>query len=314
MNKEYKKLLEKQHYRFIGEHSAVKICSWTKKALIDEGMCYKGKFYGINSHRCIQMSPAINFCDMDCVYCWRERNNSAFENVDQPKDIIDNAVNAQNKLLLGYKGHSKINKQRFNESKEPMHVAISLNGEMTYYPHLSELINEIKQRGWSSYLVTNGQRPDVLRKIELPTQLYISLDAPNKDLMLKITHPMHKDAWERLLESLDIMRELKRKTRTTLRLTVIKGLNDCEPENYAKLFMQADADFIEVKAYMWVGASQERLEIHNMPLHEDVRLFAEKISKYCNYSIEDEQESSRVVLMMKSDSSPRFIDFALSKL
>ena len=33
---ELKKLLEKQHYRFIGNHSAIKICTLTKKSLLDK--------------------------------------------------------------------------------------------------------------------------------------------------------------------------------------------------------------------------------------------------------------------------------------
>lgn len=310
MNQQYRKLLEKQHYVFVGDHSAVKICSWTKHALSGGGMCYKGRFYGINSHRCIQMSPAINFCDMDCVYCWRERNNSSFGKVDQPHTLMEKAVEAQKKLLVGFKGHQRVDRQRFSESTEPMHVAISLNGETTYYPHLSELIHDIKRRGWSSYLVTNGQRPDVLKKIELPTQLYISLDAPNKELMEQITRAMHNNAWDRLMQSLDIMAALKGKTRTTLRLTVVKELNDIEPEKYAKMFMKANADFIEVKAYMFVGASKEKLEQSNMPTHEEVKAFAEKIAQYCDYKIDDEHPPSRVVLMTKHDSAPRFIDFA----
>ena len=40
-----KKLMEKQGYRFIGNHSAVKTCEWTKKSLINKGSCYKQKFY-----------------------------------------------------------------------------------------------------------------------------------------------------------------------------------------------------------------------------------------------------------------------------
>jgi tRNA wybutosine-synthesizing protein 1 len=309
MNQAYKKLMEKQQYLFIGEHSAVKICGWTKKALQDEGMCYKGVFYGINSHRCIQMSPAINFCDMDCVYCWRDRNNSSFGKIDKPKEIMEAAIRAQRKLLTGYKGNPKTNQELMKESKEPMHVAISLNGEATYYPHLSELIRDIKRRGWSSYLVTNGMLPQVLENLELPTQLYISLDAANEELQNKITRSMHKDSWQRLMKSLDIMKSLKGKTRTTLRLTVVKGLNDREPEKYAELFMRANPDFIEVKAYMFVGASRERLEIQNMPYHEEVKAFAEKIAQFCPYKISAEQEASRVVLMTKEDSAPRFIDF-----
>jgi len=255
------------------------------------------------------MTPAINFCDMDCIYCWRERNNSSFDNVDQPKDILDNSLIAQKKLLAGFKGNKKTDMQKFKESHDPIHIAISLSGEITYYPLLSELIKEIKDRNWSSFLVTNGQQPKVLEKIEPPTQLYISLDAPNKELMHNITNPMHKDAWERLMQSLDVLAGLKGKTRTALRLTVIKGINDIYPEDYAKIFTKANPDFIEIKSYMFVGASRHRLTLHNMPLHHEVKAFAKEIEKYCDYRIEDEHKPSRVVLMTKSDSAPRLIDF-----
>jgi len=41
MDKGYRRLLEKQSYEFCGEHSAVKICEWTKKSLRGDGVCYK---------------------------------------------------------------------------------------------------------------------------------------------------------------------------------------------------------------------------------------------------------------------------------
>ena len=54
-----KKILEKQGYRFTGEHSSIKICDWTKKAIRGEGVCYKQKFYGINTIQCVQMTPTM---------------------------------------------------------------------------------------------------------------------------------------------------------------------------------------------------------------------------------------------------------------
>lgn len=311
MDTTYKQRLEKQHYRFIGEHSAVKTCTWTKKALRNKGVCYKSRFYGIQSHRCIQMTPSINFCDMDCLYCWRERNNSAFDIVDEPKQLLDNAIQAQRKLLCGNLGDARTDKKKMEESKKPLHVAISLNGEPLYYPLLSEFILEIKKRGMTSFLVTNGQMPSVLEKIELPTQLYISLDASNPELQKKITRPMHADSWQRLMRSLDILASLKGKTRTALRLTLVKGINDIEPEKYAELFRKANPDFIEVKSYMYVGASRKKLQIENMPYHEDVRAFAQQLEKYCNYAITDEQRISRVVFMTAPHSAERFLSLQL---
>ncbi|HRU81722.1 MAG TPA: hypothetical protein P5168_04145, partial [Candidatus Methanomethylicus sp.] len=63
--------LRAQGYRTVGGHSAVKVCHWAKEALNGGEMCYKGRFYGISSHRCLQMSPAAAWCTNACLYCWR---------------------------------------------------------------------------------------------------------------------------------------------------------------------------------------------------------------------------------------------------
>ncbi|MFQ5986189.1 MAG: 4-demethylwyosine synthase TYW1, partial [Thermoplasmata archaeon] len=49
-------LLEKQGYKLIGSHSGVKLCHWTKQSLKHDRGCYKQHFYGIDSHRCMQMT------------------------------------------------------------------------------------------------------------------------------------------------------------------------------------------------------------------------------------------------------------------
>jgi tRNA wybutosine-synthesizing protein 1 len=54
VDKEKKKNLEDQGYRIVKNHSAVKICRWTKNSIKNEGVCYKEKFYGIKSHKCCQ--------------------------------------------------------------------------------------------------------------------------------------------------------------------------------------------------------------------------------------------------------------------
>jgi tRNA wybutosine-synthesizing protein 1 len=301
----YKKLLEKQQYKLIGEHSAVKVCTWTKKSLRDEGVCYKEQFYGIKSHRCCQMSVTINFCDMDCIYCWREHYNEPFTNIDDPKELVEKAVAAQRKLLTGFGGLEKTNQKKFKEAQEPNQFAISLTGETLYYPKLNDLIKELKKRNFSVFIVTNGMLPEVLEKLEPPTQLYVSLDSPNKALQEKLCKPMHKDSWERLMRSLDILKKLKSKTRTCLRITAIKGMNMLDPEGYAALIKRADPHFVEVKAYMFVGASQLRLEMKNMPLYKDIKEFAAEIAAHSGYKVIDEHPKSRVVLLMKEDFKGR---------
>ena len=60
ISKEKAKDLYKQGYRLVGNHSAIKVCEWTKKSLRDEDICYKEKFYDTVTRRCVQMTP-VNF-------------------------------------------------------------------------------------------------------------------------------------------------------------------------------------------------------------------------------------------------------------
>ncbi|MBR9691192.1 4-demethylwyosine synthase TYW1, partial [Candidatus Woesearchaeota archaeon] len=141
---ELKKLLEKQHYAFIGSHSAVKICSWTKKSLLDQGVCYKEQFYGISSHRCCQISNTIGYCQNRCIFCWRPIEYTEGiklpKPIDNPKELIEKAIKAQRKLLSGFGGNEKINKNKFQQAQDPDQFAISLSGEPFIYPKLGHLI------------------------------------------------------------------------------------------------------------------------------------------------------------------------------
>lgn len=309
VNDAYRKLLEKQQYALIGNHSAVKVCGWTKKSLRDEGVCYKEQFYGIKAHRCCQMSVTINYCDMDCIYCWRDHYNEPFTDIDDPTELLNKAIAAQRKLLSGFGGLDRTNREKLEQAKNPNQFAISLTGETLYYPHLNEFIRELKKSGYSSFVVTNGMLPDVMEKLEPPTQLYLSLDSPNKKLQQTLCKPVHKDAWERLLKSLDILKSIKNKTRTCLRITTIKGLNMIDPAGYARLIERAEPMFVEVKAYMFVGASRLKLDMANMPRHEEVKEFAEQIAESAGYKVIDEHKSSRVVLLMKEDVENMIMDF-----
>ena len=80
-----------------------------------------------------------------------------------------------------------------------------------------------------------------------------------------------------------------------------------KPEKYAKLIKKASPLFVEAKAYMHVGYSQQRLPLKAMPRHEEIKEFAEQIAKFSGYKIIDEKENSRVVLLMKKDSKKRII-------
>jgi len=306
-----KRLLEKQHYEFAGEHTAIKICEWTKKSLRDEGVCYKERFYGIKSHLCCQMSPAINFCSHACIFCWRPLEYNMGTNLkvrDEPKDIIDNCIKAQRKKLNGFWGNEKANKKKLEEAQSPNQFAISLSGEPTLYPKLPELIDELKKRNMTSFLVTNGTNPEMIEKLikHQPTQLYLTLPAPNEDVYKKTSRPLIKGLWNKIMSSLSLLKEFK---RSCIRLTLVKGLNMINPEKYAEIIKKANPLFVEAKAYMWVGYSRNRLGIENMPTHEEIIDFAKKICEHADLKIIDEQKASRVVLLMKEDVPNRIMEF-----
>jgi len=308
---ELKTLLKKQHYAFIGNHSAIKICTWTKKSLLDKDFCYKQKFYGIKSHECCQISTTIGFCQNRCVFCWRPIEytvGTSIKEEDNPKELINNAVKAQRKQISGIKGNKLANLKKFKQAQDPKHFAISLSGEPFIYKNLGKLIELLHKQKKTTFVVTNGLLPDRIKNLNpLPTQLYLSLDAPNKTLFNKIDQPKIKNAWHKLSKSLEILNQLNKKTRTVLRITLIKNLNMMEPENYAKLIKKSNPMAVEVKAYMHVGYSQQRLSMENMPLHHEIKAFAEQILKHLKkYKLVNEKRESRVVLLAKNKNTNLF--------
>lgn len=279
----------KKKYGLVGKHSAVQICSWTRKALRGQGTCYKDKFYGVDTYRCAQMSPCAAWCTENCIFCWRPMEWMGpgpipAENAEGPAEIIKGAVEQRKRLLSGIGGTgSDRGKFDISFSEFPSHWAISLSGEPTLYPRLPELIRELKAHPEvkTIFLVSNGQEPEMLERLReedaLPTQLYISVAASNREKLKEVCRPVHADAWARLVRSLSLLRELP--CRTVVRFTVIKGVNDLEGyiAEYAKLFSESGPDFIEVKAYMFLGYSRNRLERENMPEHEYVEELCERL-------------------------------------
>jgi len=308
-----KKMLEKQQYRFVGEHSASKVCEYVKKSLTSKDVCYKQTFYGIQCHRCVQMTPTANHCTNECVFCWRAMDGEfnegvAIEKEDSPEKIIEGCIKNQLDMIVGFKGNEKLDLKKFEEAQKPLHFAISLSGEPTIYSKLNEMIELLEKKGITSFVVSNGMFPEKLRTLR-PTQLYLSVFAPNEKLYNEISRTRQENAWEKLMRSVDAVKELgEKRVRTCLRITLIKNLNMIEAENYAEIIKRANPLSVEVKSYMWVGFSQLRLAKENMPFHEETKKFAEEIARHCKYSIIDEKKESRVVLLMKKqDAGRRFL-------
>ena len=301
LNKKQVEKLESSGYRFVGSHNhaAAKICHWTKQSILDKGVCYKEKFYGIESHRCLQMAPAVPNCQQKCEFCWRDLSYTQTQwegEYDDPKTIIDEAVKAQNNLLCGFFGNDKANKEKLEESKTPTNAAISLAGEPMLYPEIDELIAEFNRRNFTTFVVSNGQCVDKLKNLKNePYQLYLSLDAPTKKIYNDVCQPQISEGWDNLNQSLDTLASFN--SRTCIRTTCVKGRNMTNPEKYAELIKKASPDFVEIKAYMCVGSSRHRLTPDNMPTFDEVKSFAQKIGENCGKKIVNESEVSRVVLL-----------------
>ena len=289
-------------YRFVGRHSALKVCIWTRESIRGKNVCYKNKFYGIESNQCIQMTPAMFFCSFNCLHCWRNFDYTMprqREEWDEPKSILDNCIREQVKILQGFFGSQSVDRKKLNDAMTPKHVAISLSGEPCLYPQLPEFIDEIKGRGMTAFLVSNGTVPEMIKRLldHQPTNLYISLYGTTPEMYIKTAAPMITDFWEKINESLKLLGRFG--CNTVVRLTLTKGLNFTDVKGYAELIERSGAKFIEVKSFMAVGGSRRILKYEDMPLFNETKEFAEQIERNSSYKITDEKADSRVVLLSR---------------
>jgi len=299
----------KQGYRLLGRnrHSAVKICRWTKESLRSGRVCYKELWYPpVQSHRCMEMTPYIG-CNCHCLYCWRIHSGDRpglrwrefplpIKEMDEPCEIVDDAVRMRRELLIGFKGNPKVDRDKLMEALKPTMMTMSLTGEPTLYPRISELVVEARKRGMITFLVTNGTMPKALEEMDpLPFQLYVTVSAPDKDTYIRLVRPLIRDGWERLNQTLDLFPSLD--TRRVIRLTMVKGWNMKSPEKYADMVRRAEPDYIEVKAYEWVGESQRRLPRWAMPYMEEIESFATELSKLTGYEIGGRYKPSGAILL-----------------
>ncbi|MEM2944688.1 MAG: 4-demethylwyosine synthase TYW1 [Methanomassiliicoccales archaeon] len=297
MKPELRTILEKQQYRLYGDHAAVKLCHWVRESLLRNRYCYKQEFYGIKSHRCLQMTPVVNMCTQNCIFCWRVQGfESLPEQWSEPEDMLDALLNQQKLLVSGFKGDERCEIKRWEEARNPKHVAISLAGEPTMYPYLSDFIEICHKRGLTTFLVTNGTMPNVLENLyPLPTQLYVTVAAPNEEIYKRVCIPKLPDGWKRLKRTLELLPSLD--TRKVIRHTLVQDWNIGWEDEYAKLDELADPTFIEPKGYVFVGQSRQRLNLSNMPLHSSIKDFARRLGMILGLEILKEKKDSRVVLL-----------------
>ncbi len=316
LSKEQLHRLEKAGYELVGphRHSAVKVCHWCKKAILTGGSCYKNRFYGISSEQCVQFTPALPFCTQKCVFCWRDPASYSAQwtaGVDGAKDIAEGAIKAQLHNLNGFPGNSKVNMASWKRSQKPRHVAISLAGEPTLYPQLPELVKEFHRMGLTTFLASNGTRPEMVERLAderaLPTQLYLSLAAFDQFSHERLLLPQEPDTWKKYEASLELMASLKGKARTVLRMTLMRNLNmtDAAIDGFTKLIEKAQPDYVEAKSYMHVGASYIILEKDEMPTQAQINDFSQKLAQETGYLVTDEHGPSAVTLLCRDEKAQR---------
>jgi len=307
---------KKAGYRFVGRerHAAVEICRWTKSRLRGGRNCYKS-IYGIDSKRCIQMTPSLDLCNFACPWCWRpfgpDRHKAHGVKWDEPSVIVEEMIKAQRILLSGFGGNTKVSREDFRQAMSPAHVAISLDGEPTLYPKIAELIREINSRGMTSFLVTNGTLPhrlrDLLEKNAIPTNLYISVYATNRSDYQSFTNSVTPEAFDRVLESLRLLREFnKRGCRTVFRMTLVKGLNMKDSEGYASLIRDSEPHFFEAKGYAWLGESRERLPHSASPRFAELERFASEIAGMTGYIVKMRDKVSNIIVAVRDEETWRW--------
>jgi Radical SAM superfamily len=218
------------------------------------------------------------------------------------------------------------------EAATPKHVAISYDGEPTMYRRIGELISEFRKRNISTFVVTNGTFPERLREMNdtgnLPTQLYVTLAAPDKELYMKVCSSVkpffqvNEDHWERLNQTLTLLSSLK--CRTVIRITSVRGVNMIHPQSYRELVQKAQPNFLEVKGFSISGNApriSERLGVTDLgpkdpsllqnaltyaPTHEEIVEFAKGISEdFSLFPLISQSELNRQVLMRANWSGER---------
>ncbi|MCL5428019.1 MAG: 4-demethylwyosine synthase TYW1 [Candidatus Marsarchaeota archaeon] len=315
--------MRRQGYHFVGRHSATKICNYTSGSLKRGESCYKHRFYGIRSWRCIQATTAIG-CNLACSFCWRTipeeegfkwNEMNAGGKWDEPEKIVEGLINEHRRIVTGYKGNGKVDMKRWNESNDPAHVALSLTGEPLFYPKMSQLLKAFHDRGISTFLVTNGTMVNALKALTvMPTQLYVSVQAPNRELYGKVTRAKNLMAtWDNFMRFLSLFSGMN--TRRVFRLTLVENLNMTDAEGYADLIRRGRPHYVEVKGFAYVGGARNEkrgLSYGQMPRKDGILGFAKKIADLSGYIVADYHDSSNVALLCADleAAGARIIKFA----
>jgi tRNA wybutosine-synthesizing protein 1 len=192
--------------------------------------------------------------------------------------------------------------QAHSEAMIPNHSAISLDGEPMLYPRISEFVEEFRNRNMTTFIVTNGTLPERIGKLDhLPSQLYLTLPAPNEEIYKKVCRPMIRNGWEKISNSLDHLDSLS--CRTLVRLTAVNNLNIADKyiTEYVKIIEKTNPEFFEIKGFTLQAKAlliSERLKNNGsvkeyFPDYDLLENFALKFEKLSGFPLIYRNEPSR---------------------
>ncbi len=209
------------------------------------------------------------------------------------EDIIERSITTEKEIR---KAHE--------EAYKPTHAAISLGGEPVLYPFISEFVAEFRRRHFTTFIVTNGTRPDILKRMDtLPTQLYVSMPVDSPEEYTRICRPGNEKQWKSFRETLDLLPTLS--CRTCIRITAIQSLNMEKAEGFARLIERANPNFIDLKAFTLEAASLligKRLQVNSpggsfQPTFGALQAFAQRLSEAGPFPILEQVKKSRDILL-----------------
>ncbi len=209
------------------------------------------------------------------------------------EDIIEQSITTEKEI-----------RQAHEEAYQPSHAAISLGGEPVLYPYISEFVAEFRRRHFTTFIVTNGSRPDLLKKMDtLPTQLYVSMPVDSPEEYARVCRPVSMKQWEKYLETLELLPTLS--CRTCIRITVIQSLNTEKVNEFARLIERSNPNFIDVKAFTLEAASlligkrilSSAAGKTFQPTFAELQTFAQHLSEAGNFPILEQVKKSRDILL-----------------
>ena len=78
--------------------------------------------------------------------------------------ILDGAMENHYRMLKSMNGVPGVLEERLQEARRIRHCALSLVGEPIMYPHINEFVDMLHERKISSFLVTNAQFPEKVKR------------------------------------------------------------------------------------------------------------------------------------------------------